>query len=96
MEAIQRLQLPKTKRQLRHFLGMVNYYRDMWRRRSHLLAPLTAMCSAKAKFVWGKEQQKAFEDIKKVVSRETMLAFPDFNKPFHVYTNATCPMHSLR
>ena len=47
------------------------------------------MCSAKAKFVWGKEQQKAFEDIKKVVSRETMLAFPDFNKPFHVYTDAS-------
>ena len=89
VEAIQRLQPPKTKRQLRHFLGMVNYYRDMWRRRSHLLAPLTAMCSAKAKFIWGKDQQKAFEDIKKVVSRETMLAFPDFNKPFHVYTDAS-------
>ena len=31
VEAILRLKAPKTKCQLRHFLGMINYYRDMWR-----------------------------------------------------------------
>ncbi len=64
VEAIQKIQPPKTKRQLRRFLGMVNYYRDMWRRRSHTLMPLTQMSSDKAKFKWGPEQQKAFEEIK--------------------------------
>ncbi len=75
-----RLTPPSTKRQLRRFLGMINYYRDMWRRRSHILAPLTAMCSAKAKFIWHDKEQKAFEDIKAIISRETLLAYPDFSK----------------
>ena len=68
---------------------MINYYRDMWKRRSHYSAPLTGMVSKDAKFVWGAEQQQAFDRIKKVISRETLLAFPDFNKEFHIYTDAS-------
>jgi hypothetical protein len=68
---------------------MINYYRDMWRRRSHILAPLTALCSAKAKFIWHDKEQKAFEDIKAIISRETLLAYPDFSKDFHIYTDSS-------
>ena len=68
VEVIMRLTPPTTKRQSRRFLGMINYYRDMWRRRSHISAPLTAMCSAKAKYVWGDKEQKAFKDIKAIIS----------------------------
>ena len=41
VEAIKNLAIPKTKKQLQSFIGMVNYYQDMWPKRSHLLAPLT-------------------------------------------------------
>jgi transposase InsO family protein len=68
---------------------MVNYYRDMWRRRSHLLAPLSALTSKDKPWKWGPEQQEAFEEVKKVISKETLLAFPRFDKPFHVYTDAS-------
>jgi hypothetical protein len=41
VELILKLSPPKTKSQLRHFLGIINYYRDMWQKRSPMLAPLT-------------------------------------------------------
>lgn len=45
VEAIQRLQRPRNIRDLRRFLGMINYYKDMWHARSETLAPLTALTS---------------------------------------------------
>ncbi len=41
MQAILTLNLPNSVEELRHFLRMVQYYRDMWARRSEMLAPLT-------------------------------------------------------
>jgi hypothetical protein len=41
------------------------------------------------KYKWGEEQQKAFDEINQKVSQETFLAFPDFEKEFHVYTDAS-------
>ena len=89
VEAISRIMPPKTKRQLRRFLGMVNYYRDMWKRRSHVLAPLTALSSQKSKWKWTDEHQQAFEEAKQMVLRETILNYPDFTKTFHIFTDAS-------
>src|SRR5687768_3056268 len=47
VEAIQKLKVPTCVRQLRCFIGMINYYRDIWPQRSHILEPLTALTSAK-------------------------------------------------
>ncbi len=35
------LNLPNKVKELRHFLGMIQYYRDKWVRCSEMLAPLT-------------------------------------------------------
>jgi hypothetical protein len=41
LQAILALNPPNNVKELRHFLGMVQYYRAMWARRSEMLAPLT-------------------------------------------------------
>ena len=68
---------------------MINYYRDMWRRRSHFLEPLTRLTAKDVPYKWETEKQTAFDTIKTIISRETMLAFPQFDKEFHVYTDAS-------
>ena len=69
---------------------MVNYYRDIWKRRSHIIAPLAKLSGqSKAKFAWTEVEQKAFEATKDMIASETLLAYPDFNQPFHVYTDAS-------
>jgi hypothetical protein len=43
MQAILAIKLPTGVNQLRHFLGMVQYYHDLWARRSDMLTPLTSL-----------------------------------------------------
>jgi hypothetical protein len=41
VQAILVLKLPNNVKELQRFLGMVQYYRDMWQKHSGMLAPLT-------------------------------------------------------
>ncbi len=41
VQAILTLNLPNNLKELQQFLGMVQYYRDMWQKCSEMLAPLT-------------------------------------------------------
>jgi hypothetical protein len=89
VEAIINIVAPTTKKQLRRFIGMINYYRDMWIRRSDTLAPLTALTSKTAAWQWTAKHQKAFDTMKRIISRETLLAYPNFNLPFEIHTDAS-------
>jgi hypothetical protein len=52
VEAILKIKAPTSRKELRQVIGIVNYYRDMWFRRSELLAPLTSLKSNNVKFEW--------------------------------------------
>ena len=45
--------------------------------------------SVNAKFIWKEEHQKFFEAIKKIIAREVLCAYPYFNKPFQIHTDAS-------
>jgi hypothetical protein len=74
---------------------MVNYYRDMWPHRLHILAQLTAKPGASKKgekalpFVWSPEMQKALDQMKASTAVDVLCAYPNHNKPFHMYTDAS-------
>jgi hypothetical protein len=89
VEALKNLLPPTTKRELRRFIGLINYYRDMWTKRLHILAPLASLTSKTVKWRWGKVEQTAFDTIKKIVAKEVLLSYPDFTQPFQIYTDAS-------
>ena len=65
VEAIQALAVPKNCKQLRQFIGMINFYRDMWQKRSEILAPLTVLTS-KMSNMTGKKSNKSVLKISNV------------------------------
>ena len=83
---------PTTTTEIRRLIGIVQYYRDLWPRRSHILAPLAEAAAGKAKrtkIKWTDELERAFLDLKKMVSKETLLTYPDWSIPFTVHTDAS-------
>jgi hypothetical protein len=70
---------------------MVNYYRDMWPQRLHLLVlgPLSSLTSTKAKCNWTSECQNAFEVMKRLIAKETLHTYPNFKKPIEIHTDAS-------
>ncbi|MCP4745044.1 MAG: hypothetical protein GY874_02730, partial [Desulfobacteraceae bacterium] len=82
---------PTNTTELRMFLGMVTYYRDMWPRRSHILAPFTKLAGLKKreKVDWMPELDKAFTQIKAVIAQDALMTYPDHNLPFDIYTDSS-------
>ena len=60
----------------------------MWPRRSHMLVPLTILLSIKRKFKYTQVKKDAFDIIKEIVARNTLLTYQDFNKKIKIHTNA--------
>ena len=89
IEALLNIKEPTNKKQLRRFIGMIIYYKEMFSQRAHIMKPLTSLTGKNTKWVWGEEQSRTFHEVKKKLSEITMLTFPNFDKEFHVHTDAS-------
>jgi hypothetical protein len=88
VQAINNLAPPTNRTEVHKFIGLVNYYRDMWKQCSEILAPLTKLTSTKNPWKWTDEEQNAFDTMKKIMARETIMAYTNFELLFEVHTDA--------
>ena len=56
-----------------------------------MLAPFTALSSGprKKKVEWTEELEVAFNQLKAVISKDALMTYPNHNKPFEIYTDAS-------
>ena len=80
---------PKSVKDVRSFVGMVSYYRRFIPNLAEIAQPLVALTRKYAHFKWTEECQTAFDFIKESLTTVPLLVYPDPNKPYVLYTDAS-------
>ena len=77
LEAIQKLQPPKTSKGCRSFTGVVNVLSMFCPELQKFLKPIYDLTRKGKPFYWGKEQQDSFEEIKCRLIKPLVLHMPN-------------------
>ena len=81
---------PTTPKQVRAFLGLVGCnYRKFIKGFMKIAKPLTLLTRQQVKFVWTPEHQEAFIHLKEAIVQAHILHYPNPNKSYIVYTDAS-------
>ncbi len=89
VEAIHTWPTPGNAKQVRSFLGVINYYRSWLADRGKLIQPLSNLTRKDTQFKWTEACHSSFEAIKRALTSEPVLRYPDFEKPFRLYCDAS-------
>ena len=89
LKAVERYPVPTDVKTLLSFLGLASYYRRFVSRFAAIASPMHLLTKKDAPFVWTEQCQLAFEKIKKLLISAPVLAFPQFDRPFILETDAS-------
>ena len=91
IKVVETYPVPKTQKDVRSFLGLCNYYKKFISGYSKICAPLNNMLKKdeKSKLNWDNKCQDAFDQLKTALTTSPILTYPDFDKDFILYTDAS-------
>ena len=89
LAAIDAFPIPCSRKNVRQFLGKVNFYRKFIPRSTILLEPFHALLRKNVPFQWTSECQASFEKVKLLLTSEPILAVYDRTRPIFIYTDAS-------
>ena len=80
---------PANLDEVRSFLGLSTYYRRFVNNFAAVAKPLVRLMEKDVKFEWNSECEKAFKELKHLLTTAPVLAYPNFNEPFILETDAS-------
>jgi hypothetical protein len=92
VEAIQKLSLPRSKKDIQSLLGKINFVRRFVPNFAELVKHITCMLKKGAEVKWTDSARNSFQDIKQAIIESPILISPDYNKTFYVFSFASYDM----
>ena len=80
---------PTTAAQVRSFVGAASFYRRFVPNFSQKVSPLNKLLGKDVPFVWTRDCESAFQQLKDALITPPVLALPDVNKPFSLFCDAS-------
>jgi RNase H-like domain found in reverse transcriptase len=88
VSVIQSWPCPTTISEVRSFLGLVGFYRSFIKCYGSITTPITGLLKGK-NFAWTEKAQKAFEQLKNLLTNAPVLTLPNFDRVFEVECDAS-------
>ncbi|KAJ9541503.1 hypothetical protein OSB04_028009 [Centaurea solstitialis] len=89
IEAVMNWEVPKTPTEIRSFMGLAGYDRRFIQEFSRIAVPLTKLTKKNKPYVWGTEQQTAFETLRQKLCKAPVLTLPEGVEDMVVYCDAS-------
>ncbi|KAK1411557.1 hypothetical protein QVD17_38107 [Tagetes erecta] len=89
IEAVKQWKAPETPTEIRQLLGLASYYRRFIKNFSKIAKPLTTLTQKDIKYIWGPEQEEAFQSLKHMLCNAPILSLPNDTENFVVYCDAS-------
>ena len=89
LRSIENMPAPRSPKEVKQFLGLAGYYHKFIPRFSDLSRPLTRLTRKDVLFEWTKECQACFELLKEKLCTYPILRYPDLNKSYVLFTDAS-------
>ena len=89
LTSIRNFPTPKTQKNIRQFLGKINFYNEYIPKSAIILDPFHKLLRKNEKFVWTEKCEKSFRQIKQLLCSQPVLEIYDKDLPIKIYTDAS-------
>ena len=89
VRALTEMPVPKNKKELQAFLGIINYLGKFSPGTAEVCKLLHKLTSSKMMWTWNASYQQLFDKAKSIIKADVSMKFYDDSKPFYLETDAS-------